>query len=130
GCMSDQEGVSQATLDAGVAALRKLVAEIGPRRPTSAAEARAGDAVAAALREAGCEVRLEEFLGADTFAYAQALPLLLAAVRPGPLAAILGALEADLRVHLLTRLASRRPSRNVIATVDPSGFPRRTLCVV
>src|SRR5690606_11961903 len=81
-----------------------LADEIGPRRPTSAAEERAATALAERLGSVGAQTRIQPFRGVSTFAWAQAVPLAAALLRPGPLGLVLGAAEAELRLQLLTRL--------------------------
>ena len=91
--------------------IRLLASEIGPRRPCSAAERRAGEALAGWLRQRDLEAQLEEHRGYSTFATPYGL-LFGAAFVAGLLqprhprtgtaiaasAAGLAALEGDLRV--------------------------------
>jgi hypothetical protein len=107
-----------------------LADEIGPRRPTSAAEERAATALAERLGSVGAQTRIQPFRGVSTFAWAQAVPLAAALLRPGPLGLVLGAAEAELRLQLLTRLVSRRASQNVLASVEPKGDAVRTVALV
>ena len=104
--------------------------EVGPRRPASAAEARAAQLVAERLGELGVAWALERFRGASTFAWAQAVPLAAALVGFGPLGLALAASESELRWQLLTRLFSRPASQNLVASVEPRGQPVRTVALV
>ena len=118
-----------------------LAGDIGPRRPTGLAEARAAKRVAAWLAEAGLDPVLETFRGPTTFAWAQAVaPALALLGRPGSphpasralgaLALVAGATEGDPRLQPLTRLTSAGESRNGVARIEPAGEALRTLCLV
>ena len=107
-----------------------LADEIGPRRPTSAAEARAARVVAERLEALGLAPRIEGFSGTSTFAWAQALPLLALLWGAGPAGLALAVAEGEPRSQLLTRLISRRRSQNVVATVEPRREAVRTVALV
>ena len=113
-----------------------LATEIGPRRPTSRAEAVAAEVLREALAEAGAAAALEPFDGYDSFGWpAGAIGALAAA--PGPwraaralMAAGLLAAESNLGRAPLSDLLSRSPSQNVVATIEPRETAERTLCLV
>jgi hypothetical protein len=120
-----------------------LADEIGPRRPTSRSEALAAEVVRGALAESGAAARIEPFAGFDSFAWSSGSVGAMAFAadrlprRAGMLRAVAGAVPAALialesgLVHtpLSDRLA-RRPSRNVVATIDPRGRAERTVCLM
>jgi hypothetical protein len=123
--------------------IEALAEEIGPRRPTSSAEAAAAQVITAALRSGGAEARLEPFPSYASFGYAVGGILALAltpAVLPrrrralrtaiGISAAALAATEGGLRTAPVSDLLARRESRNVVATIAPRGRPQRTLCLM
>jgi hypothetical protein len=123
--------------------VRLLTDEIGPRRPTGPAERRAAELVADRLSKRGIAVEQQPFSGYPTFAWpygaALAVALLgmpIARTRPrvaSTLAAAGAALtsaEDGLVQRPLTRLLARRSSRNLVATIEPSGEARRTICLV
>lgn len=120
--------------------IESLAGEIGPRRPTSGAERRAAERVVSRLRAQAIEVELEPFRGYSSFGYPFAIILGLAAlpaVLPrrrrafhrlsAVLAAAMLAGEGSLRAPLTSKLLSRRPSQNVVATVEPKGGAERTI---
>lgn len=120
-----------------------LAGEIGPRRPTSAAERRAADGLAAWLRSGGVPAELEEFPGYASFglpfgailATATAPSLLLGRRRGlrGALALLAGvalAGEGSLWRTPLGDLLATASSQNVVATIEPAGRVRRTLCLM
>ena len=120
-----------------------LVEAIGPRRPTSLAERTASEWLRTELERHGVDAALVPFRAYSTFAapYAALLvlgtaPALLprrAQVARSALAcgaAALGALENDLRLRPLTRLAARSRSFNLVASLEPAGETRRTLCLI
>jgi hypothetical protein len=123
--------------------IAELAGEIGPRRPTGPGEAAAAEALVARLRSAGVEARSEGFRGYSTFAAPFGIVLGLA-VLPGLLPlrhrlmrllasslAVAGLLtEGSLRFSPLSALLARRPSRNVVATIEPRGPAQRTLCLL
>lgn len=134
---------SSGDLDTAMATVAELAEEIGPRRPTTGAEAEAAAALVRRLEAAGIDARTEPFRGYATFTAPFAIvlgaaiaPLLFRASRrlPRLLAAGLAAAglitEGSLRWAPLTGALSRRPSRNVVATIEPTGDARRTLCLV
>jgi hypothetical protein len=123
--------------------VRLLADEVGPRRPASPAERRAAELVADRLTRRGIVVERREFLGYPTFAlpYGAALALgvsglPLARRRPWVAAALAAAgaaltsAEDGLVTRPLTRAMARRPSQNVIATIEPRGAAERTACLV
>jgi hypothetical protein len=123
--------------------IRLLSEEIGPRRPTSEAEHRAAELMRDELRRAGVAAELEPFRGYSSF-FAPYAVILGAALAPallprrrrgmrGALAAAAAGLlvtEGGLVHTPLSALLSRRPSHNVVATIEPAGVPARTLCVI
>jgi hypothetical protein len=123
--------------------VRLLADEIGPRRPTSDAERRAAHLVRERLGAQGLGARLEPFRGYSTFAapygviYALALaPLvvprrhrLLRGLLAGGAAAGLISEGGLVRTPLSVGL-SRRPSQNLVATIEPAGEAMRTMCLV
>ena len=120
-----------------------LADEVGPRRPGGRRERLAAELLAERLRDRGLLPRLEPFSGYPTFglpfgltiAAAVAPSLLPARLRKlrSALAALAGAALAGegslVRTPLGTAL-SRWPSQNVVATLEPRGEPRRTLCLM
>ena len=120
-----------------------LAEEIGGRRPTGPAERRAAELVADRLRRTGVSVEMHPFRAHPTFAlqYGTALAIALSGAptaRRRPLQAAAAALAGamltsaeDGLVHRpLTRLFARRESHNLVATIDPAGEARRTVCLV
>lgn len=123
--------------------IETLAGEIGPRRPTSTAEAVAAEVIADSLRSAGIDARTEPFRSYASFAYpygAIAALALVPALLPsgwralrtaiGVGAAGLLAAEGELRRTPVSDAVRRRHSRNVVAAIDPRGEPARTLCLV
>ena len=116
---------------------------VGPRRPTSKAERLAAILVRDRLAALGVEAELEPFRGYSTFAapfgaiFAAALapallPPRLRRSRSALALAALAALASEgglLRTPLSDAL-SRRPSQNLVATIEPRGAPRRTVALV
>jgi len=134
---------SSGDLDSAMATVAELAEEIGPRRPTGGAEAAAAAALVRRLEAAGLDARTEPFRGYPTFTAPFAIilgaaiaPLLIRAPRRLPRLAAAGLAaaglisEGSLRRAPLTRALSRRPSRNVVATIESAGDARRTLCLV
>ena len=130
-------------LDAAMATIAELAEEIGPRRPTGPAEREAAEALLVRLEESGVTARTEEFDGYSTFTAPFSIVLGLAvlpALMPrrwrlrrlsAALVAAAGLVsEGRLLEAPLTRALSRRRSRNVVATIEPQGEARRTLCLV
>ncbi|MEK6278277.1 MAG: M28 family peptidase [Actinomycetota bacterium] len=137
--MSAQETPEQTLLSV----VRMLAEDIGPRRPASPEEADAARRLAQTLNESGVAARLEPFHGFSTFGehlgiltalgFAPALlPRRRRAFRAATaaLAAALAATEAGQVRMPLTDLLCRRPSQNVVATIEPSEDAQRTLCLV
>ena len=123
--------------------VRLLADEIGPRRPTGAAERKAAELIADRLAKRGLEVEQRPFNGYSTFAlpYGVALGVALLGLpvarrRPflaSALAAAGAALtsaEDGLIQRPLTRALARNPSRNLVATIEPGGEAERTICLV
>jgi hypothetical protein len=120
-----------------------LCEEVGPRRPTSQAEAVAAVAMRTELRAAGIDAETEPYPGYSSFAWPYGL-ILAAAVAPALLpegmrrtraalamgAAGAMALEGELRTTPVSNLLARREGRSVVATLEPRGEARRTLCLV
>ena len=130
-------------LDAAMATIAELAEEIGPRRPTGPAEREAAEALLVRLEESGVAARTEEFDGYSTFTAPFSIVLGLAvmpALMPrrwrlrrlsAALVAAAGLVsEGRLLEAPLTKALSRRRSRNVVATIEPQGEARRTLCLV
>ena len=126
-----------------MAAIAELADEIGPRRPTGPGEEAAAAALTARLDDAGIDAATERFDGYPTFAApfglilaAATAPALIPRSRPvlrtalAWLAAAGLVTEGSLRWAPLSALLSRRPSRNVVATIEPSGEVARTVCLV
>ena len=136
----EQGGVD---VDEAMALIDLLASEVGPRRPTGPAERRAAELVADLLRSRGVGVALEPFRGYASFGYPFGL-IIGAAIAPS----LIGARRTRLRSALalaagaglvtegsLTRtplswLLSRRPSQNLVATIEPRGEVDRTLCLM
>ena len=120
-----------------------LADEVGPRRPTTEAERTAAELVRERLATAGIQARLEGFNGYSTFAAPLGLGVALA-VAPALLPperramrsflALAGAAalasEGGLVHTPVSDLLSRRPSQNVVATVEPAGEVKRTVCLM
>jgi hypothetical protein len=123
--------------------LEILAGEIGPRRPTSSAERTAASWLRDRLAREGLDARAEPFSGYASFGWSFGA-ITLAGVLPGLLprrwvfprallsSASLAALvsEGGMRFTPLSRALSRRPSQNVVATLEPQGEATRTLCLV
>jgi hypothetical protein len=133
-----------ATAELALRWTRALTEDIGPRRPGSAAEARAAEWLRAGLEEVGVAARLERFPAYSTFA-APAGVVAGLAVGAGLLpqrarrlrallalkATVLGALEDGLTCRPLARALTRGESRNVVAVVEPAGgAAARTVALV
>ena len=131
---------------AGAMALRiveLLADEVGPRRPTSRSERRAADLVRDVLADRGLAAELEPFRGYSTFGLPFGL-IMAAAVAPALLPArmrgsrsALAALaaaglvsEGSLKWTPLGDALSTRTSQNLVATIEPRGEARRTLCLL
>jgi acetylornithine deacetylase/succinyl-diaminopimelate desuccinylase-like protein len=123
--------------------VRLLVDEVGPRRPTGSAERRAAELVADRLSKRGLTVEQRPFDAYSTFAlpYGAALAIALLgipAARARPLiasafaaaGAALTSAEDGLINRPLTRAFARSPSRNLVATIEPTGEAVRTICLV
>lgn len=122
-------------------AIEKLAGEIGPRAPTSEAEAEAADWLAAELEGVGLEAELQTFPAYRSFGQVY-LPLfglaLLAkrARRPlwrglfGGAAAGFGLWEGEFRSWGPFSKLLRRSSQNVTAVVEPVVKAERTVCLV
>jgi hypothetical protein len=123
--------------------VRLLAEEIGPRRPTGPAERRAAELIADRLSRRGLSVEHHPFQGYETFAepYGAALAVAVAGMpvaRSRPLlaaglaaaGAALTSAEDGLVRRPLTRFMARRPARNVVAAIEPTGEAIRTVCLV
>ena len=135
--------MSDSGLHEAMAWIELLATEIGPRRPTGPAEREAAERTAALLADRGVDARLEDFRGYASFGYPFGL-IMAAAILPGllpvarrrlrsalALAAGAGlATEGSLTRTPLSRLFSRRTSQNLVATIEPRGPTRRTLCLM
>ncbi|GIK78136.1 MAG: M28 family peptidase [Thermoleophilia bacterium] len=133
----------RADLETAMATIAELAEGIGPRRPTGPEERAAALALAERLRAAGVDAGIEGFAAYSTFAapFAVILGTALAPVllprrwrlRRAALAALAAAgllSEGSLVRTPLSRALSRRPSQNVVATIEPREGVRRTLCLV
>jgi hypothetical protein len=133
------EGPRRAPLDW----VRLLADEVGPRRPTGRAERAAAELLKRALADDGLAAELEEFDGYSTFALPfgittglavaaglvpRSRPVVRSALALGAAAAL--ASEGGLVRTPISDLLSRRRSQNLVATIEPSGEARRTLCLV
>lgn len=120
----------------------ELAERIGARRPTSADERRAAEALRARLESAGLTVRLEPFDGLASFGLpfaavvgAAIAPSLLPArarrLRAGLALLAGGGLvgEGLLETAWVSRLLSTSPSQNLVARIEATGTARRTLCL-
>jgi hypothetical protein len=123
--------------------IRLLADEVGPRRPTTAAEREAAERMRDRLREAGVDADLEPFRGLSTFAApfgainALALaPALLPSrwrLTRGLLAACAGAglaAEGGLKRTPISDALAGGDSQNLVAAIEPSGEACRTVCLV
>ncbi len=141
--MASENLTNSSDLDVAMGVIRGLSCDIGGRRPTGPGERRAADLLAAELGGHGVRARLEEFAGYSSFAQPFAILLALAAAPvlvprtlrrtrvAMALAAAVGLVsEGSLMRAPLTRLLSRRSSRNVVAEIESSGATERTLCLV
>ena len=141
--MTATDATAATDLDAAMTTIAELAEEIGPRRPTGAGEEAAAAALIDRLGAAGIDAAAERFDGYSTFAApfglilaAAAAPSLLPRSRPvlrsalSWLAAAGLITEGSLRWAPLSALLSRRPSRNVVATIEPAGEAARTVCLV
>lgn len=133
----------ESTLAGALSYVELLATEVGGRRPTSIAERRAAELVAQALRSHDLPAELQPFRGYSTFAapYGAIAGLALVAglvprrrrlLRALATTTAAGALvtEGGLVLTPLSGLLSRRPSQNLVATVEPGGPAARTLCLV
>jgi hypothetical protein len=120
-----------------------LSEEVGSRRPTSRHEGLAALLLRDRLRTAGVPATVERFDGYASFGYpfgviqaAAVLPSLLpTSLRRtrSAIAMLAGAAlatEGSLRWTPLSDALSRRPSGNVVGTIEPTGPARRTLCLM
>jgi hypothetical protein len=132
------EAATDATRDV-LELVEALASEIGPRRPTSPAEAAAARALRERLAAGGVTAELQEFAAYASFAtpYGTIAALSLLSRRGGALGAVAGgagalalALEGGLVHTPLSRLLARGRSTNVVATVPAAGRPARTVCLV
>jgi hypothetical protein len=143
GIVADETVADRADLEAAMATIAELAEEIGPRRPTGPGERAAAEALIARLRASGLAAEAEPFAGYATFAgpFGIVLGLALApALMPRrrrlwratasglAAAALLG--EGSLVHTPLSRALARRPSRNVVAPIEPRREVRRTLCLL
>lgn len=122
--------------------VRFLADGIGPRPPTSAAEAQAAAYVNARMREAGLAVEVQPFRAVATFALPYGLLYLLAAVspllyrvtRPGGLAlsllALVGLILETLSFPVVSSWLPSGRSQNVVGTRPPVREQRRHLIFV
>ena len=122
--------------------IRLLATDVGPRRPTGDGERAAAERMRAELRDSGVGAEIEPFAGYSTFGLpyglisAASLASALLPKRRRLLRTLLGTgaaaalvTEGGLRATPLSDLLSRRPSQNVVATIEPRRTAMRTLCV-
>jgi hypothetical protein len=134
---------SDDAVDRALELISALADDLGPRRPTSRSERIAAELVREQLRSDGVAAASEPFAGYPTFAEPYGLITALACLpaalprnrdRLRAAVAALGAaglLSEGSLVHTpLSALLSRRPSANVVATIEPRDEPRRTLCLM
>lgn len=125
-----------------LATIQFLSREIGPRPPTSVAEAQAAAYVNARMRQSGLDVEIQTFRSVPTVALPYGLILLAHTLTPAlfyflppaalglsllALAAFVGECTAN---PLLSPLFPLGTSQNIIATRPPSGPTRRHLVVL
>jgi len=125
-----------------IAWIELLAEEVGPRRPTSPLESLAARLAVGSLRKQGVPARLETFGAYSSFAHpfgvilaTAAAPALVprtahrtrTALAALAAAALLG--EGSLKRSPLSDLLARGRSQNVVATIEPAGDVRRTLCL-
>ncbi|HEX2460365.1 MAG TPA: hypothetical protein VHJ58_09470, partial [Vicinamibacterales bacterium] len=141
--MTSETPTSDPGLERTLAWVRALADEIGPRRPTGAGERKAAERIRDELTAIGIVAELERFDGYSSFFQPYAA-ILGAAVLPGLIprrarwlratvaaTAALGLVTEGGFTHTpLSRMLSRRASVNLVATLEPTGEPRRTLCLV
>jgi hypothetical protein len=140
---AESPAAERADLEAAMATIAELAEEIGPRRPTGPGERAAAEALVKRLRAAGLDAGTEGFAGYSTFAAPFAVilglalaPALIPRARRAPRIAIAALAAAGLLSEgslvrtPISRALSRRPSRNVVATIEPREEPRRTLCIL
>jgi hypothetical protein len=130
-----------------MAVIDLLANQIGPRRPTATGERLAATMMRDELSRNGVAAEVEPFAGYASFGYpfgliqaAALLPSLLPSHRRrlrSAVALLAGAAlagEGSLRAPFVSRLLSRWPSGNVVATIEPEGSDRagaqRTLCLM
>jgi hypothetical protein len=131
------------SIDRALGVVTTLADEIGARRPTSRAERIAAEMTRDAFASAGIEATLEPFDGYASFGYPfgaitalSTAPALLPRRRRGArgaLAALAAAMlygEGGLVHTPLSDRLARHGSQNLVATLEPSGAPARTLCLV
>lgn len=127
-------------LDEAMEVIAELSASIGPRRPCSRAELATADFLVSRLNRRGLTADRQFFRGYTSFGWpfglitglgvlAGLLPRRMRTARSAAgIAAAAGlVVEGDLRSAALSRLLSRKPSRNVVAVIEPEGETRREL---
>jgi Peptidase family M28 len=141
-----RSGPSTPGLTEALGVIELLATGIGPRRPCSEAEKRAGGALVDWLRERGVEARTEEFNGYASFGYPYGLlfgaslagGLLQRAPRAAPrrigaalaaLSAAIASAEGDLRWTPLSDALSTQSSVNVVGHLPSAGPTRRRVCL-
>lgn len=122
--------------------IRALAEEIGPRPPTSAAEANAAAYVNANMRQAGLDVDVQTFRSVTTFSLPYGLLFLIAALsplvyrysRPGALAmsllALAGFVAEVLSLPALSAWLPGGKSQNIVGTRPAAQEPRQHLIVM
>ncbi len=128
------------SLDRAMELIELLATEVGPRRPTGRRERLAAELMRDELARVGVDAAIEPFRGYSSFAWPfgliEAVGVAPALIPPrmrrarSALALLAGATlvtEGSLRVTPLSDALSRRPSANLVATIEPEGTARRTL---
>ena len=130
-------------VDEALRLISALADDVGGRRPATRGERIAAELVSDELRSSGVHAATEPFAGYSTFAQPYGLITALAAL-PGALPrqrrasraalatlAAAGLISEGGLVHTpLSAFLSRRPSANVVATIEPCGEAQRTLCLM
>jgi hypothetical protein len=130
-------------LERALRLISSLADDLGGRRPATRAERIAAELVRDELRSNGVAAAIEPFAGYSSFAEPYGviaglacLPAALPRRRRRARAALAALAAAGLigeggLIHTpLSSLLSRRPSANVVATIEPREQPRRTLCLM
>lgn len=133
-------GLDERDLELGLAAVRHLSAEIGPRPPASEQEAEAASYISQQLEQLGIQTSVESFRSGRSFGPAYMIHFGLACLaglvrKPygwliGMVAGVSALQESRFSSFGLARLTRWRRSRNVFATIEPAGAAVRTVCLM